>query len=215
MKILIIGMGPGIGFSLAKRFGAEGAEILMVARNAKKLAGFKKALGAAGIASKSYAVDIGNVQAYAAVLQQIAQEHPAIDILHYNASVYNPTPPSQLAYSTFLNEININTGGALLATQAFLPAMKLRGNGAIFFTGGGSAHSAPPELVSLSIGKAGIRNLALCLAQECAPDGIQVATVTVNGMVAPGTKYDPDVIAGMFWELYQLPKTQWVWEKTI
>lgn len=215
MKMLIIGMGPGIGFSLAKRFGAEGAEILMVARNSEKLAGFEKSLGATGIASKSYAVDIGNVQAYTAVLQQIAQEHPDIDILHYNASVYNPTLPLELAYSTFLTEININTGGALLAAQAFLPAMKLRGKGTVFFTGGGSAFKAPPELVSLSIGKAGIRNLALCLAQECTPIGIQVATVTVNGMVAPGTKHDPDLIAGMFWELYQLPKAQWVWEKTI
>ncbi|MCB9317118.1 MAG: SDR family NAD(P)-dependent oxidoreductase [Lewinellaceae bacterium] len=215
MKMLIIGMGPGIGFSLAKRFGAEGAEILMMARNAEKLAGFEKALQAVGITSKSYAVDIGNVQAYTAALQQLAAEHPDLDILHYNASAYNPTAPSLLAYSTFLHEITINTGGALLAAQAFLPAMKLRGKGTVFFTGGGSAHKAPPELVSLSIGKAGIRNLAYCLAQEYAPIGIQVSTVTVNGMVAPGTKLDPDTIAGMFWELYQLPKAQWIWEKTI
>jgi NAD(P)-dependent dehydrogenase (short-subunit alcohol dehydrogenase family) len=93
--------------------------------------------------------------------------------------------------------------------------MKQRGNGTMFLTGGGTALKAPPELISLSIGKAGMRNFALSLAEECAPLGIRVATVTVCGMVQPGTKYDPDTIAGAFWRLYQLPGAAWEREVVI
>jgi NAD(P)-dependent dehydrogenase (short-subunit alcohol dehydrogenase family) len=201
--------------ALAKKFGAEGAEIVMLARNADKLAVYQKELAAEGIQASSFAADIADEQAYLAVLTKIAAKHPQLDVLHYNASVFNPALPSDLNYSTFLKEVKINIAGALLAVQAFLPAMKSAGKGAVYFTGGGSAFKAPPELVSLSIGKAGLRNFAQCLAGECTPLGIQVATVTIGGMVEPGTQYDPDRIAGEFWTLSQLPKAKWVWEVVI
>jgi len=195
--------------SVAKRFGREGFEVLMVARDADKLRRFEQELADEGIRSRGYAVDIADEAAFAAQITKIAVEHPDLDILHYNASAYNPAPPSVVSLPVFHQDFQINMVGALIATQAFLPGMKKRGHGTIFLTGGGSALKAPPELVSLSIGKAGMRNLALCLAEECAPLGIRVSTVTVCGMVQPGTKYDPDIIAGEFWRLYQLPKARW------
>lgn len=209
MKILIIGMGPGIGLALARRFGAARFEVLMLARDAEKLHSIEAELAAAGIATRSYAADIADAEAYSKCLTQIAAEHPDLDILHYNASAFNPALPSELAPEVLEKDFSINTMGALRAVQAFLPAMKNREKGSIFMTGGGSALKAPPELVALSIGKAGMRNLALCLAQELAPTDIQVATVTICGMVAPGTRFDPERIAGEFWRLYQLPKEQW------
>ncbi|MBK9336140.1 MAG: SDR family NAD(P)-dependent oxidoreductase [Lewinellaceae bacterium] len=209
MKLLLIGIGPGIGMSIARLFGRQGFEILMIARDADKLRQFEWELAEFGIRSQGYAVDIADETSFSALLAQLATEHPDLDVLHYNASAFNPAPPSAIALPTFHRDFQINTVGALIAVQAFFPAMKQRGTGAMFFTGGGSALQAPPELASLSIGKAGMRNLALCLADECAPFGIRVATVTVCGMVQPGTKHDPDIIAGEFWRLFQLPEGAW------
>lgn len=209
MKLLLIGIGPGIGMAVARRFGRAGFDILMIARSADKLRHFEQELSAEGIRAQGYAADIANEAAFTEQMAKIAAEHPDLDILHYNASAYNPASPSAVSLPVFHQDFQINTVGALIAVQAFLPAMKTRGHGTFFFTGGGSALKAPPELVSLSIGKAGMRNLALCLAEECAPLGIRVATVTVCGMVQPGTKYDPDRIAGEFWRLHQLPIGTW------
>lgn len=216
MKLLLIGMGPGNGLSIAKRFGREGYGILMVARNAEKLREFEAHLSTQGISSKGYAVDISDDEAFAGILEKIISEQGDIDILVYNASAYNPGLPSQISVSVFLSDLKINVIGALLAAQAVFPQMKIRERGTILLTGGGTAIQAPAMLASLGVGKAGMRNLAFSLAQECKPLGIHVATVTIAGMVQVGTRFDPDRIADEFWRLHQQPREDWetevVWQ---
>lgn len=209
-------MGPGVGFAMAKCFGREGFDVLMIARNEQKLKEFEQQLTDEGIRSTGYAVDIADEHTYLPLLERLAREHPDIEILHYNPSAYNPAPPSQIALPVFLHDLKINVVGGLLAAQTFFPYMKDRHHGAIFFTGGGTAFQAPPMLASLGIGKAGLRNLAFSLAQECKPFDIHVATVTICGAVQRGTKFDPDLIAGEFRRLYRQPKEEWetevVWQ---
>lgn len=209
MKLLLIGIGPGNGLSMAKRFGRAGFEILMVARSEQKLETYKAELAAVGVRAQGYPADIADEDSFLRLLEYIAAEHPDIEVLHYNPSAYNPAPPSQISLPVFLSDLKINIVGALLAAQAVFPQMKNRGRGTIFFTGGGTAIQAPPMLASLGVGKAGLRNLTFSLAQECKPLGIHVATVTICGVVQPGTKFDPDLIAEEFWRLYQQPKEAW------
>ena len=205
MKLLLIGMGPGMGMSIAKAFGKKGCEILMVARNNDKLANYSAELTAEGIRSYGYTADLTNTAAFELVLNAILKEHPAIDILHYNASAFNPAIPSELDLNVFLNDFKTGVVGAVQAIKAVLPGMKERKSGSVFLTGGGTAFSAPPELSSLGVSKAAMRNLAFSIAGEAAPHGIRVSTVTVCGMIAPGSYYDPDKIATAFVEQYEKP----------
>lgn len=202
-------MGPGNGISIAKRFGREGFEILMVARNGEKLNTYVAELAGMGIKAFAYPADIADSESFVQVLENIISEHADIDILHYNASSYNPATPSQISLPVFLNDLNINVVGALLATKAVFQQMKDRGYGTLFFTGGGTALKAPALLASLGVGKAAMRNLVFSIAQEGAPLGIYAATVTITGMVKTGTRFDPELIADEFWRLYQLPKDKW------
>lgn len=217
MKLLLIGMGPGIGLAIAKRFGREGFEIHMIGREPEKMRAFEQDLAAEGIRSKGYAVEIGDASAYAQQLAQIAAQHRDLDILHYNASAFNPALPSEMALPVFREDLQVNITGALMAVQAFFPLLKAHGKGTMFFTGGSTALEAPANLFSLGIGKAGMRNLALALAEECAPLGIRVATLTIWGMVRFGTANDPNLIAAEFWRIYNLPadafQPEFVWGK--
>lgn len=208
-KLLLIGMGPYNGLSIAKRFGREGFEILMLARQADKLPAIVAELAALGIRSQGFAVDIADTNAYQALLRQLALEHPDLDILHYNASAYHPALPSAISLPVFMEDLQINIVGALLAAQAFLPAFRARRQGTIFLTGGGSAFQAPAQLASLGVGKAGMRNLCFSLAEECRDFQVHVATVTISGMVQPGTAFDPDFVADAFWRLYQQSEPEW------
>lgn len=209
MKLLLIGMGPGNGLSIAKRFGRAGFEILMVARKEAALQHFKTELANAGIKSEAFAVDISDDMAFAQLLEKIAHDHTDIDILHYNASAYNPAKPSEIKLDVFMKDLKTNIVGAILAVQAVMPQFKKRNHGVIFFTGGGTAIKAPAMLASLGIGKAAIRNLTFSLADECKDYGIHVATITISGMVKAGTHFDPDLIADEFWRLYQQPQGAW------
>ena len=56
------------------------------------------------------------------------------------------------------------------------------------------------------MGKAGIRNLAFSLFAELKDAGIHAATVTIGGLVKPGTAFDPDQIAEAYWTLHVQPK---------
>ncbi|MEI6409321.1 MAG: SDR family NAD(P)-dependent oxidoreductase [Bacteroidota bacterium] len=209
MKLLLIGMGPGNGLAIAKRFGREGFEILMVARKENALQDFKTELASSGIKSTGYAADITDDVAFKQLLQQIVQEHADIEIVHYNASAYNPAKPSEIDLDVFNKDLKINIVGAILAVQAVLPQMKSRSRGAIFLTGGGTALNPPAFLASLGIGKAAIRNFTFSLADECKDYGIHAATITISGMVKAGTRFDPDLIADEFWRLYQQPQAEW------
>ena len=92
--------------------------------------------------------------------------------------------------------------------------MRAAGRGTMVLTGGGLAHEPMAGATALSIGKAGLRSLTFCLAQELAPEGIHVATVTVCGRVEPGTHFDPDRIADEYWKLHTEPAAAWTTEVT-
>ena len=50
--------------------------------------------------------------------------------------------------------------------------------------------------------QASLRNLCFSLAAGLGPAGFHVATITVAGLVQPGTHFDPDLIAEKYWELH-------------
>lgn len=79
----------------------------------------------------------------------------------------------------------------------------------MLFTGGGLALNPWPQAAALAVGKAGLRNLVYSLAAEMEPLGIHAATVTIVGMVQPGTEFDPERIADVFWQLHAEPRGKW------
>lgn len=124
----------------------------------------------------------------------------------YRASMAAPGP-SALAPAELAADFAVNVTGALVAAQAVLPGMRAAGAGSILLTGGGLALDPTGWLpaASLAVGKAGLRNLAASLHAELAPAGIHAGMVTIAGMVAPGTAFDPDRIAEAFWGLHSDP----------
>ena len=78
-----------------------------------------------------------------------------------------------------------------------------KNGGAVIFTGGGLANHPHPMYGSLSIGKAGIRNLALQLHDPLKADGIYLGTLTITNEVTPDSEtHSFDIVADKFWELF-------------
>ncbi|HET7047925.1 MAG TPA: hypothetical protein VFI54_06595 [Solirubrobacteraceae bacterium] len=89
------------------------------------------------------------------------------------------------------------------------PVMRGAGSGTILFTGGGFADYPVPALASLSLGKAALRSGATLIADEVASDGVHAASITIVGQVAPGTAFDPDNIAELFWTAHTSGEDTW------
>jgi len=206
---LIVGAGPGLGLALAKAVGAAGFDLGLVLRVGDDQAPYRKALESLPVSCALHACEAGHLPFLEKVLKEIqAADRPA-GILVYNASRGTPGTPTALTPRDLLSDFGVNAAGALCAVQAVLPGMRARGGGTILLTGGGSALHPKVGEASLSLGKGALRTLALLLAEELEPEGIHVATVTIDGFVKAGTALDPDRVAQCFLELHAEAPGAW------
>ncbi len=205
----IVGFGSGVSLSVAKAFGKEGYTLALLARNPAKLAENVQILEQAGVAAHAFAADAGDEASLIQAFDQIRSQLGDPAVLIYNAALWNLDSIQTLTTADLVQDFNVNVTGAIVSIQQVLPAMRQQKQGTILLTGGGLALYPNPMLISLGIGKAGIRSLALGSAPELAIDGIHLATITICGTVAPGTKFDPDAIASVYWQLHTQSQDFW------
>jgi short-subunit dehydrogenase len=208
---LCIGAGAGMGFSTAERFAAEGFQVVLAARNAAKTRELAGRLRSKGHKAEAETVDASDPASVARLVADVEKGHGPIDVLHYNAGALRKATLAEQPRDTFVDDLAVNIGGALVAAQAVASRMEERKSGAILLTGGGFALAPSADFLSLSIGKAGIRTMALGLFQPLRAKGIHVATVTVAAVVAPDSK-EAEAVAENFWRLYSQPKDAWTAE---
>lgn len=203
--IYIVGMGPGVSAAVARRFAGEGYAVGAVARSADKLERQLAMLRAAGVKVAGATADAGDIASLQRALATLQTELGDASVLVYNAAGMTYRPLAQLSAEQFSADVSVSVVGAFAAAQAVLPMMRARRSGTILFTGGGFAFEPMPIMASLGVGKAAIRNLAFSLFADLKDSGVHAATVTICGMVAPGTAFDPDRIANAYWQLHTQP----------
>ncbi len=208
----VVGVGPGIGLAVARRFAQAGMDLALVARDGQRLEAYREGLSALGVAVHTCVCDVSEQYELSKAFQDIREHLGSPEVLVYNASVLKEAPPSRLSPEGFIREFRTNCVGALVCAEEVVPEMRRRGRGTILVTGGGLALKPHFPLASLSIGKGAVRTLAFMLAEELEPEGIHVATITVDGFVQPGTRFDPDTIAEAYWKLHKEPKGAWTRE---
>lgn len=196
---LIVGAGAGNGASLARKFGSQGYRVIVASRRAPEMERLAASLTASGINATARAIDAVHP---ANVHSSISALGP-IDVLIYNAAGLTMSVPTALSPEQLSADLNVSVVSALAAARVVAPSMIAAGRGSILVTGGGFALRPMAAMTSLGIGKAAVRNLAFSLAEELSPKGIRVATVTILGMIKPGTPFDPDRIADVFWRLHE------------
>ncbi|MGW1320625.1 SDR family NAD(P)-dependent oxidoreductase [Streptomyces sp. NPDC002426] len=204
---LIIGAGPGIGQAVAQRFAREGLPVALIARTKERVAAAAESIGSLGVQAVALAADVTDEAELRDALDTVARELGEPDIVVYNAATIRRDAIGELPHRVHLDTYAVNVLGALSAAAHTLPGMARRGGGTFVITGG--MPEMKPQYVSLSLGKAGVRALVELLDAEYGPSGVHVATVTVGGVVAPGTAYDPADIAEHYWRLHTQPREQW------
>jgi len=206
---VIVGVGPGIGIAVARKFGKNGFKVALLARNHDKLIQIAEELKKEGIESHPFTTDVTDENLVIKSFTDIKKTLGHISVLVYNAAMVKHDVASQLSASTLKDTFAVNTVGALVSAQQVIPEMKAAGGGTIIFTGGLFAIVPYYKFSSLTISTSGLRNLTILLSQELKSNGIHVATVTVCGRVAEGSYYDPTIIADNYWVLHTQPPDAW------
>ncbi|MET9593062.1 SDR family NAD(P)-dependent oxidoreductase [Streptomyces sp. NPDC006516] len=204
---VIIGVGPGIGRAVARRFAREGMPITLVARGGQVLRDVADGLAPYGVPIMTLRADSTDRAELDGALDQAVGEHGVPEVAVYNAALVRADGLGEMSVRDHMEAWAVNIVGSLNAAARLAPAMAARGNGTFLVTGG--MPEPKPEYVSLSLGKAGVRTLIALLDQQYGSFGVHAASVTVDGPVAPGTDFDPDDIAEHYWHLHTQPRHLW------
>ena len=191
---LVVGAGPGVSAALARRLGAAGFRIGLVARDEQRLAELAAPLRAEGVDAQTAAADAGDADALTQAVDGLAREAGRLDVLHYNPSQYRAGGATEVSASDLLDDLAVGAAGLLTAVRAGLPHLLDRG-GTVTATGSGAADRPMRGALTLGVQKAALRALVQGLALELTPRGVHVATVTVRGTVRPDTPFSPDAVA--------------------
>lgn len=202
---IIIGAGPGLGASLARRLAREGMSIGLIARTELSVDSVLSALG--DVDALGATADVTDEVALRGALDEVVERFGVPELLIYNAAMIQRDTIEQLTAREQLETWAVNVVGAITAVAHLAQRMAHSGGGTIVITGG--MPEPLPDVVSLSLGKAGVRTLTQLIAKTYGPSGIHAATVTVTGAVAPGTPFDPDDIAEHYWRLHNQPAGAW------
>jgi NAD(P)-dependent dehydrogenase (short-subunit alcohol dehydrogenase family) len=205
--LLLIGAGPGVGAAVVRRFGREGFRGTLISRSGS--ADLAAELRGGGLEIEAIAADIGDPGGYRGTLEGIFGSPGAPGVVVYNAALPDPGQILDATVEQMRTAHDVDVIGAVVAAQVAAPVLRAAGGGTLLATGGGFADNPVPALATLSIGKAALRSAQTLIAAGVAEDGIHAATVTIVGVVEPGTAFDPDNIAELFWTAHSDPKDAW------
>jgi NAD(P)-dependent dehydrogenase (short-subunit alcohol dehydrogenase family) len=182
-KAVIVGAGPGLARSVAQRFGKDGWRIVLIARNAERLAAEAEALAAMGCDAVPVVCDVTDLHLLDDVIRR-EDRNGGIDMLNYNAAVIRlDTPLIQTPIDAIGSDIVIDLTAGIVAARAAIPGMRDRGGGSIIFSGGDLGFNPWPSMLTLGVGKAGLRNCAAALAKDPDCAKLSIAYVNIHAMI--------------------------------
>jgi NADP-dependent 3-hydroxy acid dehydrogenase YdfG len=200
-NLLVVGAGPGISTATARRLGAQGYAVGLVARREGPLAELAAALREEGVRTEWATAEAGDPASLTAAIDTLSEALGPVDVLLYNVSIGRAATVPELAPDDLLADLAAGAVGLQTAVRAVLPGMRTGGAGTVLVTGGGSADRPVPSMATLGVQKAALRALAEVQARALAPEGIHVATVTVRGLVGEDRQIHPDRVAALYAEL--------------
>jgi NAD(P)-dependent dehydrogenase (short-subunit alcohol dehydrogenase family) len=209
MSMILVGAGPGLGRAIARRFAADGMPVGLIARSQERLDDEVGKLIADGHTAAAATADATDPAGLRAAIDALVAQLGAAEVLVYNAARFDKRLPSELSADALVQALQVDCVGALVAANHVAPAMREQERGTLLFTGGGYADRPWAGMASLGVGKAALRNLSRCLAQELGAVGIHVATVTIHGMVRDGSTLSPERIASLYADLHHEPSGSW------
>lgn len=220
----ILGVGPGLGAAVARRFAREGFAVALMARREESVAGVREEIEGAGGTALPISTDATDPASVAAAFGRARTELGDPDVFVYNAGAFQMGGILDLSPEKFDECFKANCAGAFYAAQRVLPAMVEAGHGTILLTGATAALRGSARFSALAVGKFGLRALAQSMAREFGPQGVHVAHVVIDGQIdtprvremSPGrgdsTMLSPDAIAEAYWQLHLQDSTAWTLE---
>ncbi len=214
---LIVGAGPGLSASVARKLADRGSRVALAARSMESNSALAETLG-----GRAYRCDASESDDVSALFSAVEEDLGAPDFVLYNSSARARGPFIELDVDAVENAILVSAFGGFLVAHEAAKRMVPAGGGAIFFTGASASVKGYPMSAPFAMGKFALRGLAQSIARELQPQNIHVAHFVIDGAIRnpgrtepadqPDSMLDPDAIADTYLAVLDQDRSAWSWE---
>ncbi|MBD8045373.1 SDR family NAD(P)-dependent oxidoreductase [Arthrobacter sp. Sa2BUA2] len=221
--LVVFGAGPGLGASVARRFGREGFRVALVGRRQEPLQDFAETLKAEGIEAAPFTADLSDPARIPSLIADIRERFGRIDVIEYgpaSAADQGFVPAAELDTADLEKYLRLFLLTPVEIVRSVLPELIERGNGAILVTHGSSSATGIPFLSGVGPAMAAMRNYLYSLNGELEGTGVYAGTLTIGALITSGEPFadqgfpgdaeaaatfptvHPDTLAGLYWDMY-------------
>jgi NAD(P)-dependent dehydrogenase (short-subunit alcohol dehydrogenase family) len=184
--VVISGVGPALGTTLARRFAEAGADLVLAARTAERLTEVADQVTALGRRALAVTTDITDDAQVANLVARSMDEYGKVDVLVNNAfRIPSMKPLADTTFQHIRDAIELTVLGALRLTQGFTPALA-ESKGAVVNVNSMVIRHSQPKYGAYKMAKAALLAMSQSLSTELGGQGIRVNSVA-PGYIWGGT----------------------------
>jgi NAD(P)-dependent dehydrogenase (short-subunit alcohol dehydrogenase family) len=175
--VVVLGVGSGLGRSIALASAREGADVVLVARTESTLEEVAKEVTALGRRALPVPADLTGADAAQRVAEAATGEFGRVDALVYNALAMPPIKDLMVVdLDAIQAAFDHNVVAALRAIRAFVPHLAAD-HGSVVMINSMVVRFSQRTMAPYKMAKAAVLAMAQSLATELGPNGIRVNSV--------------------------------------
>jgi NAD(P)-dependent dehydrogenase (short-subunit alcohol dehydrogenase family) len=176
---VVVGVGPGNGSALGRRFAKEGYAVALLARTTETSGPLAASLAGA----RAYRCDVTDAASVARTFEAIEREMGPVHTLVYNAGSGTWGTVEDIDPAALDSAFRVNALGLLLAAKQVIAPMKAQGGGNIVVIGATSSRRGVARTAGFAPAKAAQKSLTESMARHLWPQSIHVCLIIVDGVV--------------------------------
>ena len=182
-SVFVTGGADGIGQAVVQEFARQGSRVGFADINATKAAETIASCSDAKHTPRFYEVDLVDIDALQAVMDQVLEDLDGISVLVNNAANDDRHDWRDMTPQYWDDRLNTNLRHYFFTIQAVAPGMIVAGKGSIVNVGSSSYMMQEDFFPGYAIAKSGVEGITRTMARTFGPDGVRVNTV-LPGWVA-------------------------------
>lgn len=187
--VVVAGVGPGLGRSIAVRSAAQGADVVLAARTESRLTEVAKEVADLGRRAVTVVTDIASEDDAQRLASTALESFGRVDTLVNNAFAIPPMGDlADVPFDGVRQGFETNVLGALRLTNLFRPAL-VASHGSVVMVSSMVIRHSKRTFGAYKMAKSALLAMAQSLATELGPQGVRVNTVAPGYIWADNVKY--------------------------